>query len=66
MRVDIRTSQTDANTSLLTDKQAREITTDGKVSVFLEDDADIGKQAEIVLLDASGQVIHALPTTLGN
>jgi hypothetical protein len=66
MRVDIRTSQTDANTSLLTDKQAREITTDGKVTVFLEDDADIGKQAEIVLLDASGQVIHALPTTLGN
>ena len=32
----------------------------------LEDDADIGKQAEVVLLDASGQVIHALPTTLGN
>ncbi len=66
MRVDIRTSQADANTSLLTDKHAREITTDGKVTVFLEDDADIGKQAEVVLLDASGQVIHALPTTLGN
>ena len=66
MRVDIRTSQTDANTSLLTDKQAREITADGKVTVFLENDADIGKQAETVLLDASAQVIHALPTTLGN
>ena len=37
----------------------------GTVTVFLEDDADIGKQAEVVLLDASGQVIHALPTTLG-
>ena len=66
MRVDVRTSQTDPNTSLLTDKQAREITADGKVTVFLEDDADIGRQAELVLLDASGQVIHALPTTLGN
>ncbi len=66
MRVDIRASQTDPNTSLLTDKQAREITADGKVTVFLEDDADIGKPAEVVLLDASGQVIHALPTTLGN
>ena len=66
LRVDIRTSQTDANTSLLTDKHAREITSDGKVTVFLEDDADIGRQAEIVLLDASGQVIHALPSTLGN
>lgn len=66
MRVDIRTSQTDVNTSLLTDKQAREITADGKVSVFLEDDADIGKQADIVLLDAAGHVIHALHTILGN
>jgi hypothetical protein len=66
LRVDVRTSQTDPNTSLLSDKQAREITADGKVTVFLEDDADIGKQAEVVLLDASGQVIHAMPTTLGN
>lgn len=66
MRVDVRTSQTDPNSSLLTDKQAREITPDGKVTVFLEDDANIGKAAEVVLLDASAQVIHALPTTLGN
>ncbi|TVR61603.1 MAG: BREX-1 system phosphatase PglZ type B [Candidatus Competibacteraceae bacterium] len=65
VRVDIRTSQTDPNTSLLTDQHARETTADGKVSVFLEDDADIGKPAEVVLLDSSGQVIHSLPTTLG-
>lgn len=66
MRVDVRTSQTDPNTSRLTDKQAREVTTDGKVTVFLKDDADIGAQAAIVLLDATGQVIHALPTTIGD
>lgn len=66
LRVDVRTSQTDPNTSLLTDKHARETTPDGKVTVFLEDDADIGKKAEIVLLDSSGQVIHSLPTTLGH
>lgn len=66
MRVDVRTSQSDAHTSFLTDKQAREITTDGRVTVFLEDDADIGKQAEVVLLDTSGQVIHAMSITLGN
>jgi hypothetical protein len=65
VRVDIRTSQTDPNTSLLTDQHARETTADGKVSVFLEDDADIGKPAEVVLLDSSGQVIHSLPTILG-
>ncbi len=66
VRVDVRTSQSDADTSLLTDKQPRETTADGKVTVFLEDDADIGKEAEIVLLDAAGQVIHSLPTQLGN
>jgi hypothetical protein len=65
VRVDVRTSQTDPNTSLLTDKQARETTPDGKVTVFLENDADIGNKAEIVLLDSSGQVIHSLSTILG-
>ena len=65
VRVDVRTSQSDSNTSLLPDKQARETTPDGKVTVFLEDDGDIGKDAEIVLLDASGQVIDSLSTTLG-
>lgn len=66
VRVDVRTNQTDPSSSLLTDMQAREVTPDGKVTVFLEDDANIGKSAEVVLLDASGHVIHALPTTLGN
>jgi hypothetical protein len=65
VRVDVRTSQSDPNTSLLADKQARETTPDGKVTVFLEDDSDIGKDAEIVLLDTSGQVINSLHTTIG-
>jgi len=64
MRVDLRTSLSDPATSLLADKQARETTADGKVTIFLEDDTDIGRQAEIVLLSQSGQVIHSL-TTLG-
>ncbi|MCK9214545.1 MAG: BREX-1 system phosphatase PglZ type B, partial [Rhodoferax sp.] len=65
VRVDVRTSQTDPGTSLLADKQARDTTADGRVTIFLENDADIGKQAEIVLLESSGQVIHCLTTTLG-
>ncbi len=65
VRVDVRASQSDPNTSLLTDKQARETTPDGKVTVFLEDDSDIGRKAEIVLLNTNGQVIDSLPTTLG-
>ena len=65
VRVDVRTSQSDPNTSLLADKQARETTPEGKVTVFLENDSDIGKDATIVLLDTSGQVIDSLSTTLG-
>jgi hypothetical protein len=65
VRVDVRTSQSDPNTSLLADRQARETTPDGKVTVFLENDADIGRKAEIVLLDAAGQVVDSLSTTLG-
>jgi hypothetical protein len=65
VRVDVRTSQSEPNTSLLTDKQARETTPDGKVTVFLEDDSDIGKDAIIVLLDPSGQVIASLSTKPG-
>jgi hypothetical protein len=65
LRVDVRTHSTDPNSSLLADKQSRETVGDGKVTVLLEDDADIGKQAEIVLIDAAGQVIDTLSTTIG-
>jgi hypothetical protein len=65
VRVDVRTSQSDANSSLLTDKQARDTTPDGKVTVFLEDPSDIGKEAELVLLDAAGVVIDSMPMTVG-
>jgi hypothetical protein len=65
IRVDVRTSQSDPKTSLLADRQAREITADGKVTVFLEDDSDIGKDAVMILLDATGQVINSLSTKPG-
>jgi hypothetical protein len=64
-RVDVRTNPNDPKSSLLTDKQSRETAGSGKVTVFLEDDADIGRQAEIVLLDADRQVIDTLSTTIG-
>jgi hypothetical protein len=65
VRVDVRISQSDPNTSVLADKQSRETTTEGKVTVFLENDSDIGKGAAIVLLDALEQVIDSISTTLG-
>jgi hypothetical protein len=63
--VDVRTQQANKETSMLANKQAVNISGDGKLAIFLEDDADIGRQAEIVLLDPSGKVIDSLPTTLG-
>ena len=64
-RVDIRGRRSDSDTSFLSDRQSRETSLEGKVTVFLEDEADAGRSAEIVLLDASGQVIDSLPTKLG-
>lgn len=64
-RVDVRTSQSDPATSLLSDRQARELTPAGTVTVFLENDSDTGITANIVLLNASGQVIAALTTITG-
>ena len=64
-RVDVRVRRSDPASSLLADHQAREMTPEGKVTVFLENEADTGRSAEIVLLDASGQVIDSLPTKLG-
>lgn len=65
VRVDVRLSQSDPGTSLLADRQARETTPDGKVTVFLEEDSDIGRSAEIVLLDENERVVDSLATTLG-
>ena len=65
IRVDVRVHRSDPTSSLLADHQARETTPEGKVTVFLENDADTGRSAEIVLLDAAGQVIDSLPTKLG-
>jgi hypothetical protein len=64
--VDLRTSQSDSGSSLLADKKAQEISSEGKVTIFLEDDADVGRNADIVLLDSSGQVIGSLNTTIGD
>lgn len=65
VRVDIRGQQANSTTSFLVDRQARETTPEGKVTLFLEDDADLGKTAEIVLLDLHGSVIDFMPTKLG-
>jgi hypothetical protein len=65
VHVDVRIRQSDPGSSLLADRQARETTPDGKVTIFLEDDSDIGKDAVMVLLNALGQVIDSQQTRAG-
>lgn len=65
LSVDVRVRQSDPSTSFLAGKQSKAIGSDGAVVVFLENDADIGKQATIVLLNSTKQVINSLATTLG-
>jgi hypothetical protein len=65
MRVDLRTVPSDAKTSLLSDQTAREVTYDNKATLFLEDDSDLGRTAEVVLVSSKGQVIHSVTTELG-
>jgi hypothetical protein len=65
LAVDVRSRIGDASTSFLAGGQPKAVGVDGAVTVFLEDDADIGKEATVVLLDASQQVIDSLPTELG-
>ena len=64
--IDLRTTLGDPDTSLLADGQPREVTADGKATLFLESDSDIGKRAEIVLLSAGNKTIHSLSTTIGH
>ncbi len=65
LSVDVRSRVGDASTSFLAGTQAKSVGSDGAVSVFLEDDANIGREGTIVLLDASGQVIDSLLMELG-
>ena len=64
--IDLRTTLGDPETSLLADRKPREVTPDGKATLFLESDSDIGKDAEIVLLSASRIAIHSISTTIGH
>jgi hypothetical protein len=65
VQIDLRTALSDPASSLLADQSPRPPGADGKVSLFLEEDADIGRTAEIVLLSPSGQVLQSSTTIVG-
>ena len=65
LRVDIRTVHGDLGTTLLGEDGARTVSAEGKVNLYLDDDGYIGRRADIVLIDAHGQVIDSRPATYG-
>jgi hypothetical protein len=65
LRVDIRRQRADAASSLASDRQAQAVLAGGKATLLLEDEGDLGTAAEIVLLDANGQVIDVVAGILG-
>lgn len=62
LRVDIRTKAALANSTLVANLRALE---NGKASLAVEDDASEGTAAFVVVLDASGNVVQKMPTTVG-
>lgn len=63
LRVDLRTKSADAATSLA--RGNKEVESDRKVSLVVEDDTFEGNAAVIVVTDPQGAVIAKYPTTVG-
>lgn len=59
--VDIRSKPSDPASTLAAPKPVEE----GKASLVVEDDSLEGTSAAVVLLDAAGQVVSRMPTTVG-
>jgi len=62
LRADIRTKAALADSSLVATVRAIE---HGKASLAVEDDANEGVAAFVVVLDAAGNVVQKQPTTVG-
>jgi hypothetical protein len=62
LRVDIRTKAALANSTLVANVRALE---NGKASLAVDDDANEGTAAFVVVLDAAGNVVQKKPTTVG-
>ena len=62
LRVDIRTKAALADSTLVANVRALE---SGKASLAVEDDANEGTAAFVVVLDAAGMVVQKKPTTVG-
>lgn len=62
LRIDIRTKAALADSTLVANVRALE---SGKASLAVEDDANEGTAAFVVVLDAAGMVVQKKPTTVG-
>jgi hypothetical protein len=65
MRADVRTRAADGGSSRVEGKKAKEVGTDGTVSLAIADDGDQGAAAVVVLMTADGTIIQSQPTVIG-
>jgi hypothetical protein len=65
MKADVRGRPADAASSKSEGKQAREIGSDGTVSLPVGDDRELGSAAVVVLLGPDGTPVHTVPTVIG-
>ena len=65
MLADVRTRAADGGSSRIEGKKAKEVGTDGTVSLAIADDADQGSAAVVVLMTADGTIIQSQPTVIG-
>jgi hypothetical protein len=65
LSVDIRLRTADPSSSLVEGRVSRPISSDGNVSLPVGDPNDSGAAAVVVLLGSEGQVLHFLPTIVG-
>jgi len=62
LTVDLRTKPAEADSSVVTPKQ---VTENGRVVLFVEDDRLEGSMASLVLLNSQGRILDKVPTTIG-
>jgi hypothetical protein len=65
LRVDVRRDAVESESSLLSNHQPQTCKPDGKVTVYLESDADLGEKAFVVLLTPDGARLDTLETICG-
>ena len=65
LRVDLRTKVADGGSSVLVDKEPRDVDNDGRAGVLVEDETLTGTAVFVVVIDLKNNVLAKQPTSIG-